>query len=137
MAQLRLIVWLASAALALSACRASEAGPTSGLTPPADWKPLPDLATAVTEAARLTSINVEAIETWGEPARGCYAAWMALRAAIFTPRMNSTIVVTTPITTIAMSCVPSHFLRVTVTASKSRAPRSRWAGGTRKRIPRR
>lgn len=80
MAQLRLI-----ALAALAACRASEAGPTSGLTPPAGWKPLPELATAVTEAAKSTSINIEAIETWGEPARGCYAAWMALRAASGAP----------------------------------------------------
>ncbi len=80
MAQLRLI-WIA----ALAACRASEASPTSGLTPPAGWKPLPELATAVTEAAKPTSINVEAVEAWGEPARGCYAAWMALRGASGTP----------------------------------------------------
>lgn len=79
MAQLRLI------AIALVACRASEAGPTSGLTPPAGWKPLPELATAATEAAKSTSITVEAVEAWGEPARGCYAAWMALRGASGSP----------------------------------------------------
>lgn len=80
MAQLRLI-----ALAALAACRASEAGPTSGLTPPPGWKALPELATAVTAAAKQTSITVEGVEAWGEPARGCYAAWMALRGASGAP----------------------------------------------------
>ena len=75
MAQLRLI-----ALAALVACRASEAAPTSGLTPPAGWKPLPELATAATDAAKHANVTVDAAEAWGEPARGCYAAWVAIRA---------------------------------------------------------
>ncbi|HEY5925906.1 MAG TPA: hypothetical protein VIV11_29665 [Kofleriaceae bacterium] len=67
--------------LSLGACRSSEAGPTSGLTPPAGWQALPSLATAASEAAKSGGITVDGVEAWGEPARGCYAAWIALRGA--------------------------------------------------------
>jgi len=82
MALVRLI---AALALALAACRASEAGSTSGLTPPAGWKPLPELATAAGEAAKQANILVDGSEAWGEPARGCYAAWFALKATPAAP----------------------------------------------------
>jgi len=75
MAVVRLV---AAAAIAVIGCRASEAGPGSGLTPPAGWHALPSLATAATDAARNAGIKVEGAEAWGEPARGCYAAWMGL-----------------------------------------------------------
>jgi hypothetical protein len=75
MAVVRLV---AAAALAVIGCNASEAGPGSGLTPPAGWKALPTLATAATDAAKTARITVESAEAWGEPARGCYAAWLGL-----------------------------------------------------------
>lgn len=74
MAVVRLI-----AVAALAACRASEAGPTSGLTPPSGWRPLPELATAAGDTAKQAAITVDGIEAWGEPARGCYAAWLSVR----------------------------------------------------------
>lgn len=64
---------------ALASCRASEAGTGSGLTPPTGWQALPSLARAATEAAKRDGITVDAVEAWGERARGCYAAWIALR----------------------------------------------------------
>ena len=73
MAELRLIL-----IVALVACRSSEAGPSSGLTPPAGWTPLPALATAATEAAKTGKLAVDGVEAWGEPARGCYAAWFSV-----------------------------------------------------------
>jgi hypothetical protein len=78
MAELRLI---AIGLLALGACRSSEAGPTSGLTPPTGWQPLPQLASAASDAAKSARITVDGVEAWGEPARGCYAAWFALRGS--------------------------------------------------------
>lgn len=81
MAQLRLIAVIA----AFGACRASEAGPTSGLTAPAGWRPLPELATAATDAAKQAKITVTGAEAWGDPARGCYAAWLAVSSAAGDP----------------------------------------------------
>lgn len=83
MARVRLIA--AGGLCALAACRASEAGSSSGLTPPAGWRPLPELATAAGEAAKEAQITVDGVEAWGEPARGCYAAWFALKATPGTP----------------------------------------------------
>ena len=78
MAELRLSA-LGLLAIGAVACRSSEAGPTSGLTPPAGWQALPQLASAASEAAKTGRIAVDGVEAWGEPARGCYAAWFALR----------------------------------------------------------
>jgi hypothetical protein len=75
MAQLRLIH---AAVVCLAACRASEAGPTSGLTVPAGWRALPELVTAATEASKQAKLHVDGIEAWGEPSRGCYATWLAM-----------------------------------------------------------
>ncbi|HSD91077.1 MAG TPA: hypothetical protein VLB44_26325 [Kofleriaceae bacterium] len=72
-------------ALAMIGCRASEAGPGSGLTPPAGWKALPTLAKAATDAAAAARIVVDGAEAWGEPARGCYAGWLALAGGKGTP----------------------------------------------------
>jgi hypothetical protein len=66
-------------AVASAACRASEAGPGSGLVPPSGWQPLPALATAATDAAQSGGTRIDAVEAWGETARGCYAAWIALQ----------------------------------------------------------
>lgn len=65
---------------ALVACRASEAGPGSGLTPPAGWQAMPTLATAASDAAKTDGVVVDGAEAWGDPARGCYGAWLGLRA---------------------------------------------------------
>lgn len=65
--------------LGLGACRSSEAGPTSGLTPPPGWSALPSLATAASTAAKANKLTVHGVEAWGEPARGCYAAWISVR----------------------------------------------------------
>ncbi|MCX5745253.1 MAG: hypothetical protein NT062_22480 [Proteobacteria bacterium] len=80
MARLRL------AALALAGCASAASQPapptrTSGLGVPAGWQALPELATAVGTAARADGVVVEGSEAWGEPARGCYAAWIALRGS--------------------------------------------------------
>ena len=77
MAELRLIALLIAA---LSACRASEAAPTSGLTPPAGWRALPQLASAAGDAAKAGKLTVDGVEAWGETSRGCYAAWFAVRS---------------------------------------------------------
>jgi hypothetical protein len=77
MAQLRVI--MLGALLALAACRASEADTGSGLTPPSGWQVLPSLAKAAGDAAREAAVTIDSVEAWGETARGCYAAWFALR----------------------------------------------------------
>lgn len=68
-------------ALAITACRASEADTGSGLTPPEGWSAMPQLATAASGAVKQSGITVDGAEAWGEPARGCYAAYLALDGA--------------------------------------------------------
>jgi hypothetical protein len=92
MAQLRLVA-VTAATMALAACRASEAGPTSGLAPPAHWRALPSLAAAATNAAKQARTSVDGAEAWGEPTRGCYAVWLALRSASGTPDVLADLVV--------------------------------------------
>jgi len=75
MAQLRLIH---AAVVCLAACRASEAGPTSGLTVPAGWRALPELVTAASKASEQAKLHVDGVEAWGEPSRGCYATWLSV-----------------------------------------------------------
>jgi len=79
MAELRLIVALAM----MTGCRCgseSKQAPASGpalhsnLAPPAGWQALPSLAAA----ARQTTADIAGSEAWGDPARGCYATWIAL-----------------------------------------------------------
>lgn len=85
MAVVRLAV-AGCAAVALAGC-AAAAQPTpapepvvaSGIAVPVGWQALPELATAVGHAARGDGVVVEGVEAWGEPGRGCYAAWIALR----------------------------------------------------------
>src|SRR5262245_32609664 len=89
MAQLRLI-----ALVMLAACRASEAGAGSGLTPPAGWQTLPSLATAATTAAKQYGIAVDGAEAWGEAARGCFAGWIALHNGGGSPEEMATQLVT-------------------------------------------
>ncbi|HEY1546769.1 MAG TPA: hypothetical protein VGG28_03080 [Kofleriaceae bacterium] len=72
MAQLRLI-----AMLALASCGRGEAAP-SQLQAPAGWRSAPELAKAASDAAGSAAT---ATEGWAEPARGCYAVWLALHGA--------------------------------------------------------
>ena len=64
------------ALLALASCgRASgDTGSASGLAPPAGWRALPEVAAAIGTKAEL-----DGVEAWGDPARGCYAVWIAAR----------------------------------------------------------
>jgi hypothetical protein len=73
MAQLRLIAF----AIACAACGRSEAAP-SQLQAPAGWRSAPELAKAASDAAGSAAT---ASEAWAEPARGCYAVWLALHGA--------------------------------------------------------
>lgn len=85
MAELRLIEVARRAALlaiAVTACRSSAADPGSGVTPPNGWSALPQLATAAGTAAKQTGITVDHVEAWGEPARGCYAAYLGFAGAV-------------------------------------------------------
>lgn len=79
--------------VAVIACRASEAGPGSGLKPPAGWQALPTLATAATNAAKGEGVIVSGAEAWGEPSRGCYGAWLALRAGSRAPDQMAEVIV--------------------------------------------
>jgi hypothetical protein len=82
MAELRLnaaLVALTCGALGAGCGSAgAEPGPTSGLTPPAGWQALPEVAAAA-RAALGKDAAIDGVEAWGETARGCYAVWMALR----------------------------------------------------------
>lgn len=99
MAELRLIALVLFAG---AACRSSDAGPapgsaagsaartsltslTSGITAPAGWHAMPEMARAASEVARGAKLRVEGAEAWGEPARGCYAAWIATGGAAGAP----------------------------------------------------
>ncbi len=70
--------------LALGACGQAGAQPAapspapSGITAPAGWAALPDLAKAVRGATTVDGVTVNGVEAWGETARGCYAVWFAL-----------------------------------------------------------
>src|ERR1700733_10253230 len=74
MAELRVIAFASLAACAPTA----DAAPTSGLAPPAGWIALPQLATAATVAIAADHVTLVGSEAWGDPARGCYAAWVAV-----------------------------------------------------------
>jgi len=70
--------------LALVACGRASAGPPApapalGITPPADWKDLPTVADAATQAAKAVLGGAAAISAaaWGQPSRGCYLAAVA------------------------------------------------------------
>lgn len=77
MAELRLIAIAMACAMGCR-CGSEKSAPApalhSGLVAPAGWQVLPSLAAAARQAAP-TSAGSEA---WGDPARGCYAAWVAL-----------------------------------------------------------
>ncbi len=86
MAGLRLTAVAAAAAaaatVALAGCGRAGAAPeqSSGLTAPAGWQALPEIAVAA-RGALDKGATVDGAEAWGEPAMGCYAVWLAIRAA--------------------------------------------------------
>ena len=61
-------------------CGKAEAVPAGAEVPvpkaPAGWSEMPDMAKAIATAAATAEVHA-----WGEPARGCYAAWLALPGA--------------------------------------------------------
>ena len=56
-----------AALLALAGCGRASGDP-GGVTPPAGWRALPELANAIGTTAQL-----DGVQAWGEPAKGCYA----------------------------------------------------------------
>lgn len=89
MAQLRLIGLVALIELvalislfALEGCRqTAEAEPGSGIAAPIGWRALPELAAAVRTAAGTDRVGVDRSEAWGEPAMGCYGAWLSIHGS--------------------------------------------------------
>ena len=76
MAYLRLIAIALVAACGQAGAQAGAAA--SGITPPAGWQPLFEIARAAAEGARASGVTIGGSEAWGEPARGCYAVWLRL-----------------------------------------------------------
>jgi uncharacterized membrane protein YgcG len=83
------VVAIASASAACAGCHGdARAQPetqvtavgtaTSGVTMPTGWTVLPAIADAVAAAASAPGIVVDGVEAWGEPAMGCYAAWVRM-----------------------------------------------------------
>lgn len=70
MADLRLIAVLAAA------CTNAEAQPTKA---PAGWAAQPAIVTAAKQA--LGKQTIDGIEAFGDPAKGCYSVWMAMRGS--------------------------------------------------------
>jgi hypothetical protein len=117
MAQLRLIH---AAALALAACRASEAGPTSGLAMPAGWRAMPELVTAATDAGKQAKLRVDGVEAWGEPSRGCYATWLAVTGERGTPDTLAELLVADLSTTPALAGITvTEVVKPTVSTAES------------------
>jgi hypothetical protein len=79
MADVRLIA-IAVVVLGAGACGQAGAAPGSGITAPAGWQVMPDLAVAAKDALG-KSVVVDGAEAWGEPAMGCYGVWLAVQAA--------------------------------------------------------
>jgi hypothetical protein len=73
-------------AAALVACSSAGAEPGAPASfppgpPPAGWKQLPAIATAVAAAARADEVVIDAADAFGEPAIGCYAVRLALHGS--------------------------------------------------------
>lgn len=73
------------AIVAVLGCRASEAGPGSGLAPPAGWQAAQQLAAAASDAAKADGVTIDGAEAWADQARGCYGAWVAWRGGSGAP----------------------------------------------------
>lgn len=70
-------------ALGLAACTSAEAQSNetparSGIPTPPGWHDLPAVASAARHALG-EGLEIEGTQAWGEPARGCYAVWIAIR----------------------------------------------------------
>lgn len=78
MADLRLIALLAVAACTDAGAQSAAPPAVTPVAPPAGWTAQPAIAAAVQDALGKTS--VDGLAAFGEPAMGCYGAWMALRA---------------------------------------------------------
>ncbi len=65
----------------LAACGNADAQAkvASGVTPPAGWVVSPELVTEIRDSVGVA--RVDGLEAWAEPARGCYAFWLAVRGA--------------------------------------------------------
>lgn len=72
----RLAALVVSLAMLASCGRASgDTGKqASGLGAPVGWRALPEIAAAIGAKA-----DLDGVEAWGEPAKGCYAVWIAAR----------------------------------------------------------
>ena len=79
MAELRLIAMLAAGATLGGTARADA--PRAEVTPPAGWRALPKVAAAISDGAKADGVTIEASLAWGDPARGCFATWLALRGS--------------------------------------------------------
>jgi hypothetical protein len=77
----RLAIGCVAIAASAVGCGTSEAGPGSGLTPPAGWRALPELAAAAAQAAKEAGVTIDVGEAWADQARGCYAAWLSWQGA--------------------------------------------------------
>jgi hypothetical protein len=71
---------LAACSIACSSAAAEPGAPASAppTALPAGWVPLPPIAAAVAAAAKTDGVVIDAALAFGEPARGCYAVWLAL-----------------------------------------------------------
>ncbi len=78
MVDVRVIAAFAIATGTTAACGAADAEPhaSSGLNIPAGWQVLPSAAAAA-RAALGEGVTVDGSEAWGDPAKGCYALWIA------------------------------------------------------------
>jgi len=65
--------------IACGACGQAGAAPGSGITAPAGWQAMPQLAAAAKDAIAKT-VAVDGAEAWGEPAMGCYGVWLSVAA---------------------------------------------------------
>jgi hypothetical protein len=74
MADLRLI------AVCAFACTDAGAQPPSGIKAPPGWTAQPAIAVAAKDALGKKA-TVDGLEAFGDPARGCYSVWMAVRGA--------------------------------------------------------
>jgi len=72
---------LAIVALAACAIAGGDARADGPPAPPASWRALPKVAAAIADGAKADGVAIEASLAWGDPARGCFATWLALRGS--------------------------------------------------------
>jgi hypothetical protein len=77
MADVRLI---AAAIAVVAGCGPADAqNAPSKIAPPAGWRAVPELATAMRDALG-KSVQVDGVDAWGETAMGCYGVRLEMRA---------------------------------------------------------